>query len=73
MIDLPPRAGRGSLTGRWEVRSDRLPGFRGVLALEQDVKAGDRLWLTAWVRQDGIGCEFLSIAAELAGKGGRRR
>jgi hypothetical protein len=70
---MTERAGRGSLTGSWKVREDQRPGFRGVLELEQDAPKGSRLWLTAWLRRDGIGNEFLSIVAEPATKGGRAR
>jgi hypothetical protein len=50
------------------------PNMRGSLTLEADMKAGERLWLTGWTKvEPASGAEWISIVAESAGKGGRRR
>ena len=68
------RIGRGSLTGTWPARTvDRLPNLRGIITIERDLPAGTRLWLSGWTRPGPAGGEFISLAVELAGKGGHRR
>jgi hypothetical protein len=46
--------------------------MRGAITLETDLKAGTRLWLSAWWKEVS-GCRFLSIAADVATHGGRNR
>jgi hypothetical protein len=46
--------------------------MRGALTIEQDLPAGSKLWLSAWSKQIA-GADFISISAEIAGNGGRRR
>jgi hypothetical protein len=46
--------------------------MRGAITLEADLKAGTKLWLSAWWREVS-GCRFLSIAADIATHGGRNR
>jgi hypothetical protein len=66
------RAARGSLSGRWSSRADRLPNLRGAITVECDLKAGSKLWLAGWTRRDGTGCEFVSLAGEVAQGGARK-
>jgi hypothetical protein len=51
-------------------RTDNRPNMRGALTLEQDLKAGSRLWLSAWSKQIA-GSDFISISAEIAVGGPR--
>jgi hypothetical protein len=67
------RAGRGSLTGRWPPRADKLPNLRGSITLEQPLPAGTtHLWLAGWTKQIGD-AEYLSLVVEHADKAPRRR
>jgi hypothetical protein len=54
------RVGRGSLTGRWELRPGARPNIRGGITLERDVPAKTRLWLTGWTKTIGGG-QFVSL------------
>jgi hypothetical protein len=54
------RTGRGSLTGRWAARDDRLPNLRGCLTIEAALTTGTVLWLAGWTRRGPDGCEFVS-------------
>ena len=65
------RAGRGSLAGSWPARADNRPNLHGSITLDVDLRAGDKLWLSAWTRAIG-GAEWLSIEATVA-IGGRRK
>jgi hypothetical protein len=66
MSDPPNRAGRGSLSGRWQACGDHAPNLRGSITIERDVPAGTRLWLTGWTRT-AAGVEFVFA------RGGDRR
>ena len=61
------RAGRGSLTGRWEPRPGSCPNIRGGITIERDLPAGTKLWLTGWTRTIAGG-EFASVLVEIADK-----
>lgn len=68
--------GRGSLTGRWTARDDRLPNLRGALTIEEDIPAGTKLWLSGWTKKVAAGTdcgEFVSLAADIAIGGPRKR
>jgi hypothetical protein len=73
MSDATARAARGSLSGRWSPRTDGWPNLRGAITLERDLPAGSKLWLNGWTRQDGAGGEFVSLSADVARGGPRRR
>jgi hypothetical protein len=51
-------------------RADNRPNMRGALTLEQDLKAGTLL--AAWSKQIS-GADFISISAEIAIGGPRKR
>jgi len=53
---------------RAAARVDNRPNMRG--AIEQDLPAGTKLWLSAWSKQVA-GADFIS--AEIAGNGGPRK
>jgi hypothetical protein len=46
--------------------------MRGAITIEQDLPAGTKLWLSAWSKQVA-GADFISISAEIAATGERRR
>jgi hypothetical protein len=66
------RAARGSIAGSSAPRADNRPNMRGALTVEQDLPAGTRLWLSAWSKQIS-GADFISISAEIAVGGPRKR
>ncbi len=61
------------MTGRWAGRDDRAPNVRGCITIERDLPAGTMLWLSGWTRRGPDEVEFISLAVELATKGGRAR
>lgn len=69
---MTARAARGSLSGAWLARNDRRPNLRGAITVERDLPAGTRLWLSGWTKA-ARGAEFISLSAEIATNGGRRR
>jgi hypothetical protein len=69
---MAERAGRGSLTGRWESRPGSCPNIRGGITIERDLPANTRLWLTGWTNTIPGG-EFVSLLVEIADKRGRPR
>ena len=70
----PPRAARGSLTGKWQPTGDRRPNIRGHLTLEQDLPAGTVMHIAGWSKEIA-GAEFVSLSATIATKAapGRER
>jgi hypothetical protein len=66
------RAAIGSIAGSSSPRVDHGPNMRGAITIEQDLPAGTKLWLSAWSKQVA-GADFISISAEIATTGGRRR
>jgi hypothetical protein len=66
------RAAIGSISGSSIPRDDRKPTWRGAMTLEQDLKAGSKIWLSGWSRQVS-GADFISLSAEVAVGGGPRR
>jgi hypothetical protein len=66
------RAAIGSIAGSSAPRPDHGPNMRGAITIEQDLPAGTKLWLSAWSKQVA-GADFISISAEIAATGGRRR
>jgi hypothetical protein len=66
------RAAIGSIAGSSAPRADHGPNMRGAITIEQDLRAGTKLWLSAWSKQVA-GADFISISAEIATTGGRRR
>jgi hypothetical protein len=67
---MAERAGRGSLTGRWEPRPGACPSIRGGITIERDIPARTRLWLTGWTKRIPGG-EWVSLLVEIADKFGR--
>jgi hypothetical protein len=53
-------------------RADKRPSRRWAMTLVHDLKAGTRLWLSAWTKEIA-GADFISISAEIAGSGGPRK
>ena len=66
------RAAIGSITGSSIPRPDRRPTWRGSITVEQNLKAGDKLWLAGWSKETA-GAPWISIAAEVAVGGPRKR
>jgi len=64
---MADRAGRGSLTGRWEPRPGACPNIRGGITIERDLPAGTELWLTGWTKTI-TGGEVVSVLVEIADK-----
>jgi hypothetical protein len=65
------RAARGSIAGSSAPRADNGPNMRGALTIETDLKAGTKLWLSAWTKENPA--PWISISAEVATHGGRNR
>jgi len=71
---MTERAARGSLSGRWQARTDGSPNIRGGLTLEQALPAGAKLWVSGWTKRLGgpySGDEHVVIEARLAVRGPR--
>jgi hypothetical protein len=66
------RAAIGSIAGSSAPRPDNRPDMRGGITIEQDLPAGTKLWLSAWSKETA-GAPWISISAEIAATGGRRR
>ena len=64
------RAGRGSLTGRWQPRPGACPNIRGGITIERDLPAKTKLWLTGWTKTIAGGT-VVSLRVELADERGR--
>lgn len=58
------RVGWGSLGKAKQQTSPRAPGYIGQLTLEQDVKAGTKLNLSAWVKSNDGGSYFSLVVQE---------
>jgi hypothetical protein len=71
-MNVSARAARGSLAGSSSPRADNRPNMRGAITIERDLRAGTKLWLSAWSKQ-AAGADFISISAEIAGSGGPRK
>ena len=65
------RAGRGSLSGRMRRREDQTPNFRGVITVEIDLRAGERLRLAGWTRETPDGTAWISIECQHESVGSR--
>jgi len=66
------RAAIGSIAGSSSPRADHGPNMRGAIAIEQNLPAGTKLWLSAWSKEIH-GVPWISISAEIATTGGRNR
>jgi hypothetical protein len=66
---MTERAGRGSLTGRWEPRQGG-PNIRGGITIERHLPAKTKLWLTGWTKTIAGG-QFVSVLVEVAEDNGR--
>lgn len=56
----------GSLGKAKEQRNDRGPSHIGSLTFKQDVRAGDKVYLSAWVKTGQDGGQYFSIQAQEA-------
>jgi hypothetical protein len=65
------RAAIGSIAGSSAPRPDHGPNMRGAITIEQDLRAGTKLWLSAWSKESSA--PWISISAEVAGNGGHSR
>lgn len=54
----------GSLGKAKEQRNDRGPSHIGSLTFKQDVRAGDKVYLSAWVKTGQDGKQYFSIQAQ---------
>jgi hypothetical protein len=63
------RAAIGSISGSSAPRADNRPNLRGAITVEQDLRAGTKLWLSAWSKENPA--PWISISAEIATTGGR--
>ena len=66
------RAAIESISRSSTPHADNRPNMRGALMVEQDLKAGTRLWLAPWSKQIS-GADFILISAEVAVGGPRKR
>lgn len=60
----------GSLGKAKEQLSDKHPSMKGSLTFSRDVKAGEKIWLSAWTKIGDEDDKWLSIAAERSSKPG---
>lgn len=56
----------GSLGKAKEQRNDRGPSHIGSLTFKTDVRAGDKVYLSAWVKTGQDGGQYFSIQAQEA-------
>lgn len=57
------KVARGSL-GIARRTTEGGPGYVGSLVFEDDVRAGEKVWLAGWIKEGDNGKKFFSLAAE---------